>query len=129
MINKNLFDDVFLESHQKLAIKSLQTLNNCENMLISNLVVNEIHTYNLITIKNIVSDINDNKLLLNISFDDVDKFEEYFKIRPFFNLGRVFLIADNYLYTAHSLTLKLPNEYISNTYIGFTGYKKFIELY
>ena len=34
MINENIFKDLFLKSHQKLAIKSLQTLNNLENILI-----------------------------------------------------------------------------------------------
>ena len=32
-INKKLFDDIFLESHHNLAVKSLQTLNDCENII------------------------------------------------------------------------------------------------
>lgn len=34
MINEKLFNDLFIESHQKLAIKSLQTLNGFKNILI-----------------------------------------------------------------------------------------------
>lgn len=34
IINENLFNDLFLESHKELAIQSLRSLNNCGNMII-----------------------------------------------------------------------------------------------
>lgn len=34
MINENLFNDLFLDSHRDLAINSLQTLNNFNNFLV-----------------------------------------------------------------------------------------------
>lgn len=49
-INKKLFDELFIKSHQKLAIKSLQILNDCENMLISKSLDNN---YHLIKIKEV----------------------------------------------------------------------------
>ena len=50
MINENLYNDLFLESHQKLAIKSLQTLNGFENILLLRNLLNksfELHKIDL----------------------------------------------------------------------------------
>ena len=48
MINENLYNDLFLESHSKLAIKSLQTLSGFGDILIiKNEKTNELSIINL----------------------------------------------------------------------------------
>lgn len=68
IINKKLFDDLFIESHKPLAIKSLQTLNTLENMLIIRSNYDNILT--IFKIKNIteLSKVAGRAFLLNLLF-------------------------------------------------------------
>lgn len=69
IINEKLFKDLFLESHRKLAIQSLKSLNEVENMLIfEDNIDNKYNLYNIETYKYITSDYNGS--IANMLFKD-----------------------------------------------------------
>lgn len=123
IINEKLYNDLFIESHQKLAIKSLQTLNNSENLLISKIIDTDI--YHIIPIIHFQY-LTTNNIVINSEY--IEDFEAYFSIGVS-NQKMVFLIVNDCIYRAtyfSSPTIKSNKESID---IEFAAYKYYINSY
>lgn len=81
-ITKSLYDDLFLESHNPLAIKCIQTLSNTENFIVTNFYdVIELTNCEIQTIINHNPHYKRNNFMLKIidcNVDYKDKINAYF---------------------------------------------------
>lgn len=119
MINKNLFSDLFLESHKPLAIKSLQILNNFENMVI--IRDNYDMEISIIEIKSIseASKIAEHSFLQNLLFRTTFEFTlEYNYLSDNENIlnddlmySHFMIINDNF-YSFRAVEYKVINAYL-----------------
>lgn len=77
MINEKLFDDLFLKSHQALAIKSIQTLNKLDNIFFI-AKTSDIELYDFEFVKEVIVREDYDRLLLTLTFtnDVIDLLNE-----------------------------------------------------